>query len=639
MLSPASLRVCCLAAMAPALTKADRQAGCLPVVLSESFCVPKTPETFNIKDRISENRLKYSFTCGNNHTVSVKNRPFMPRACWRTQKSGTAFICRYRTSHNVSSKSLLYASRVRTQREAKYKTWQSTKTTTAYAGKIKLKYTMNKNTSNIRNMGLAKANTSLGLQSLKQLKRFSKENQSSGPLNVMEDSLNFSDSADSPVQIQTLITDITNSDSVISPLDNMPCVSNNGRTSESILNAVADTEPVKTVSESVLKNDLEPLSTPAGVDVIETVHTSNTSVILTDLLSSNVEDFELSKVSPLTSVSVSPTPVLDKGEGKKNDSSMDTEVTNIQESSSEVLQPQTNDTVLEASQQTQMDTHVENNDIPPEPSISNKMSNFIFTKCVKLPVLNSKYSGNPVNVSSLFSLFNSSNILTNASRFTQLSDLPVKCPVITDSRFGIQHSMPVRSEKNACCSFSSQELDSLRSMLTGKTAIVNSALNSSLRLRKKLLSVHTKMQLSSLVEHCQRKFHIPCQRPAKHVIAKSNKDLLDMKAELLQNEDVKNMSTAALVSLVRKLEYSSSQSRILPPKTGISGNVPEVSESTTLLFDPDECSDIKHTSGALLSALRSVLSASDPYLTDLSEEESESESDDEETASETETTE
>lgn len=499
---------------------------------------------------------------------------------------------------------------------------------------------MNKNTHNIRNMGLAKANTSLGLQSLKKMERFSKENQNSNPINVMEDSLNFSDSAESPVRIETLMTDITNSDSDVSPVDStVPCVSNNGRTStEGISNTVADTTSMKIVSDSVLENHSEPLLPSAGADAIEAMDTSNTSVTLTDMFSSALDNCESSKIlTPQTSVSALPSPVLGTGDSTPKVSAIDTEA-NV---SIEVSQPHVNDTIQEVMCQSESELPSETDVIPSQPSTSLQTYNLNFPKFVdiKLPVLNSKFPGSPVTVSSLFSLFTSSKLLTHASRLLQLCDNHVKCPVITDSRFGTEHPMPVRPEKSVCCSLSSQELESLESLLTEKRGIVSSAYTGSSRLLQKQLSTHIRKQISILVDHYQRKFQIPCQRPVKHFSTKSSKDLLDLKAELLQSEDVKNMSTAALVSLVRKLESSGSQTRLAAPKTGLLGNLPDASESTTLLFDPDDCSDIKHTSGVLLSALKNVLTTSDPYLTDLSEEESESETDDEETASETETTE
>lgn len=607
MLSPASLRVCCLAVMAPALTKADRQADCLPVVLSESFCVPKASDTYNITARISENTSDYSHN---------KRKPFMHRACWRTQKSGSGILCKYRTIGNDTCKSLLFINRVRTQ--TKYKTWQSTKATTAYAGKIKLKYTMNKNTSNIKNMGLAKANTSLGLQ--RKLKRFSKENQSSGPINVMDDSLNFSDSADSPVQMAPLITDITNSDCDVPLMDNdsVPCVSNHGRiSSDGILNIESETVYENTVSESMLGNDTESFLS-AGADVIEAMDTANTSVTLTDLLKSTTEDIESSKSSQTSVLACVPTAcAIDVP-------TVDAELSKPQESTV-VLEPQ------ECNSDVKSDI---SEAIPLQPSIPKQESNSIFTSLtdLKLPILNNKYSGSPPMASSLFSVFNSSIVLTNATSLFQLYDKQVKCPVISDSRFGMNLSIPARQEKSQCCSLSSQELESLTSTLAGKATNVSSAVSSSARLLTKYLSAHIKKQIGSFVEHYQRNLQIPCQRPAKHAITKSIKYTQDAQTEILQSEAIKHLSTAELVKRLLQGK-NKTVSKCAGP-----GTVPEISDEISLFFDPDDCEDIKQTSGILLSAFKGVLKESDPYLTETSEASSESDSD-EETASETETTE
>lgn len=91
------------------------------------------------------------------------------------------------------------------------------------------------------------------------------------------------------------------------------------------------------------------------------------------------------------------------------------------------------------------------------------------------------------------------------------------------------------------------------------------------------------------------------------------------------------MSTSELVKFVQSQDIMATKPTLLSSAPGTSAEVP-------LNFDPEDCEDIKHTSGVLLSAFRNAVKTADPFLTDSSEEEYESDSDDEETASECETT-
>ncbi|CAN7982872.1 unnamed protein product [Ixodes hexagonus] len=70
---------------------------------------------------------------------------------------------------------------------------------------------------------------------------------------------------------------------------------------------------------------------------------------------------------------------------------------------------------------------------------------------------------------------------------------------------------------------------------------------------------HASGQMSAFFEHQQTTLGLPCLMPQR-LLHRKLRDSADLKAELLlQSEDVKSLSTAALVSLVRKLEESSSQ--------------------------------------------------------------------------------
>lgn len=67
---------------------------------------------------------------------------------------------------------------------------------------------------------------------------------------------------------------------------------------------------------------------------------------------------------------------------------------------------------------------------------------------------------------------------------------------------------------------------------------------------------HTSGQMAAFFEHQQTSLGLPCLMPQR-LLHRKLRDSADLKAELLlQSEDVKNLSTAALVSLVRKLEES-----------------------------------------------------------------------------------
>ncbi|CAN8013636.1 unnamed protein product, partial [Ixodes persulcatus] len=69
---------------------------------------------------------------------------------------------------------------------------------------------------------------------------------------------------------------------------------------------------------------------------------------------------------------------------------------------------------------------------------------------------------------------------------------------------------------------------------------------------------HASGQMSAFFEHQQTTLGLPCLMPQR-LLHRKLRDNADLKAELLlQSEDVKSLSTAALVSLVRKLEESSS---------------------------------------------------------------------------------
>ena len=72
------------------------------------------------------------------------------------------------------------------------------------------------------------------------------------------------------------------------------------------------------------------------------------------------------------------------------------------------------------------------------------------------------------------------------------------------------------------------------------------------RLQSRQAVVHIKQQLSGVVDHQ----HKNLQTMAKSMKSPNPSASVDLKTELLQSEDVKSLSTAALVTLVRKLQSS-----------------------------------------------------------------------------------
>lgn len=76
------------------------------------------------------------------------------------------------------------------------------------------------------------------------------------------------------------------------------------------------------------------------------------------------------------------------------------------------------------------------------------------------------------------------------------------------------------------------------------------------RLQLRQAVQHSAGQMAAFFEHQQTSLGLPCLMPQR-LLHRKLRDSADIKAELLlQSEDVKNLSTAALVSLVRKLEES-----------------------------------------------------------------------------------
>ncbi|KAG8193293.1 hypothetical protein JTE90_003780 [Oedothorax gibbosus] len=154
--------------MAPALTKADRRANCLPVVISDPFCVSKTDASDNRKDKINQ-IAKLSLRCP--PLPNNKRKP--PHKIW-VRTSGAEIPTTKNRISAIDLRTDFVNGKLGLHVEPKTKPCHGTNVrTVAAAAKVRLKYTMNKNNSSFKNMGLAKANTSLGLHSMKRMDRIS----------------------------------------------------------------------------------------------------------------------------------------------------------------------------------------------------------------------------------------------------------------------------------------------------------------------------------------------------------------------------------------------------------------------------------------------------------------------------------
>ncbi len=131
------------------------------------------------------------------------------------------------------------------------------------------------------------------------------------------------------------------------------------------------------------------------------------------------------------------------------------------------------------------------------------------------------------------------------------------------------------------------------------------------RLQSRQAVAHIKHQLSGLVEHQ----HKNLQTMAKSMKSPNPSTSVDLKTELLQSEDVKSLSTAALVTLVRKLQ--SSQALSLRQRLAHQQAVSE-GGSSVLRLDEDLCLEMNRVSGTLQMNLHHLETALDSDATESS---------------------
>ncbi|GFW35032.1 KAT8 regulatory NSL complex subunit 1-like protein [Trichonephila clavipes] len=651
MLSPASLRVCCLAVMAPALTKADRRADCLPVVLP----FPADPE--HRKDKINDFTLaKFpnKFTCLFNRRKHLMQKAWL-RACMR---NNSEISDKNRYSQFDLRKSLLN-SKVRINADSKNKSWHGTNVTVAVADKVRLKYTMNKNNSSLRNMGLARTNTSLGLHSMKRMNRIThlSHRDKGNPSNLIhesgESSPDLPDSTNSELEAPYRIVRIV-----------QPVQGQNAEKVSSSGDLKCDTipSPVDKQSSDILVSDDTniPLSSICPIDTAVTLNDSNLCVMLTDskcsiqALESHNADAVRSLIQE-SSNELSPKPCNIPVKDGSNDTTV------IKGESSAILH-QLNPVVASISdfKESELQDSVDClNSILPLPSLCDVSTQDDITDITtSLDPEASSFSvaspGSPASHHSLIGSDVETGSITSSTLSADASPIPssvdegnekvfitfpdsflasasgvhkeLVAPAFSDALCLTLNSDSAGSDdemhimRKTCCPLAEKDLSSFQERVKEQERKITVALSETEALLRKYTIQHVYNEIRTLVQHIQRKLTIPCQRQAK-LSGSKPRDLVDKKAELLQNENVKNLSTAALVSLVRKLESGSNTGNLLPHQNV---TLPDSEQSrnklTSLTLSSEEFADVRDTSKVLLKGVKKLLRSADPDLTESSDD-------------------
>ncbi|GFY71042.1 KAT8 regulatory NSL complex subunit 1-like protein, partial [Trichonephila inaurata madagascariensis] len=645
--------------MAPALTKADRRADCLPVVLP----FPADPE--NRKDKINDFTLaKFpKFTCLFNRRKHLMQKAWL-RACMR---NNSEISDKNRYSQFDLRKSLLN-SKVRINADSKNKSWHGTNVTVAVAEKVRLKYTMNKNNSSLRNMGLARTNTSLGLHSMKRMNRITHlSNRDKGnPSNLIhesgESSPDLPDSTNSELEAPYRIVRI------VQPIQgqNAEKVSSSGDLKCDTIPSSVDNitmSPVDKSSSDILVSDDTniPLSSICPSDTAVTLNDSNLCVMLTDSKCSiqAPESHNAYAVrSPIqeSSNELSPKPCNIPVRDGSNDTTV------IKGESSAILH-QLNPVVTSISdfKESELQDSVDClNSISPLPSLCDVSTQDDITDITtSLDPEASSFSvaspGSPASHHSLIGSDVETGSITSSTLSADASPIPssvdegnekvfitfpdsflasasgvhkeLVAPAFSDALCLTLNSDSAGSDdemhimRKTCCPLAEKDLSSFQERVKEQERKITVALSETEALLRKYTIQHVYNEMRTLVQHIQRKFTIPCQRQAK-LSGSKPRDLVDKKAELLQNESVKNLSTAALVSLVRKLESSSNSGNLLPHLNIVT--LPDSEQSrnklTSLTFSPEECADVRVTSKVLLNGVKKLLRSADPDLTESSDD-------------------
>jgi len=132
------------------------------------------------------------------------------------------------------------------------------------------------------------------------------------------------------------------------------------------------------------------------------------------------------------------------------------------------------------------------------------------------------------------------------------------------------------------------------------------------RLQSRQSVSHTKQQLSGFIVNQQK--NLDAVTKLSRSASSSN---IDLKAELLQSKDVKNLSTAALVNLVHKLQ-SSQPLTLRQHLAGATSSAEVAVTEPSMKLDGDLCAQLEQTAGQLKTNLRHLESSWDSDATESS---------------------
>lgn len=649
MLSPASLRVCCLAVMAPALTKADRRANCLPVVLSDPFRVSKTDASENRKDKINQ-IAKLPFKCA---PLPSKRRP--PHKIW-VRTNGTEIS----TNKNIDIRTDFVNAKLGLHVEPKTKPCHGTSVRTM-AAKVRLKYTMNKNNSSLKNMGLAKANTSLGLHSMKRMDRISQcspndeRNSSVVGKDLGDESPDLADPTSSELETTFSIVRIVQP-ALEQSIEEVSSSSRNliASSKHETFVSLSDSDTLPVLSDTTVAGLVsDNCSIPLSPDVNSSL-SSRDSVLpisLPDtespLVASRNEGADIIFAHPQSpSCDVIPTNKaelesdlpIEVGDVAENHPTNDASISDI--SPVECLASHVNSPTVPHPLCTTENDMIEDDMSPLSPPLSPRCPSDIeaaspcstFSSSSTLSADESPLPSSAEELGdSVFFQFPDSLLGPDSKTPVEVQALGfthVPCNTVkawfestphkassTPYFKQLDNHQDMHLPNEPCCSLQKQDRSSLISMLSEQEKVLNVALRETEVLLRDYTIGHVQDQIRTYVAHFQKKLDVPCQRQSRAAVSRAAKEAIDLKAELLQSEDVKSLSTAALVSLVRRLE-SSPVSAVQSAELLQDGDDRE--ESAVVVQEDSE--DVRGTGKALLASMKSLLRSADPYMTESSDE-------------------
>ncbi|XP_014662257.1 PREDICTED: KAT8 regulatory NSL complex subunit 1-like [Priapulus caudatus] len=205
------------------------------------------------------------------------------------------------------------------------------------------------------------------------------------------------------------------------------------------------------------------------------------------------------------------------------------------------------------------------------------------------------------------------------------SSSPIASSILAENRTTVQQPeavSPTQLDESAMDTDDQSELTLLKSLVCDRLADAGKRqvylerraerlLQRLRRLQTMQTNTHVREQLVAFVQH-QRKNLQSCVRSTTRTCSAPNSS--DFHAELLQSEDVKNLSTAALVNLVRKLEsaHGSQRQRLYSSRGAHS------EDQVTVALGDDLCDEISCVSSSLAANLGHLERVLDSEATDSS---------------------